>query len=219
MIKFITILLMVFGTQICWGSGDYVLNDVCEESSLYTGSTCSPYRDTQNKIQEPDSRCGQKVSIILSEQKDQLAFLESPSSLLDEGVNKTFSLFYSSLLKRNRKCDETLSITEDSNALFNSQLCRAFRSEKLSKGENDVYVFFPNMKPEPIDDIDPSSEAFARAILVGSLTGLPIGVASMDIIALSKSDAQPSQVVVEETQVGRLLFAKAITRRQFIFKR
>jgi len=216
MLKFIGMVLIVLETQGSWGSSVYVLSDIHEQSGLYTGSTCTSYRDTQNEIQKPDSRCGQKISLFLSEQKDQLVFLESPSSRLNEGVNKTFDLFYSSILKRNRKCDETLPITEDSNAIFDSRLCRAFRSEKLSSGGSDIYIFFPNMKPEPLDYSDPLSMSIAETIVLGSF-GLPMGVASMDTIALPRSAIQPHQVVIEETEVGRLLFAKSFTRRQFIF--
>ncbi len=211
MLKLIVLISVLFAVQTSWASKTYVLSDIQQQSSAYTGSTCNLYKNTQGKLQKPDFRCGQKVSLVISNKRDQVAFLGSQ--------NKTFDLFHSSILKRNSNCDETLPVEIKGQAIFESRLCRAFRSEKLSTSDTDVYVFLPNMKPESVEDADPLTDAIARAIVTGSVTGIPIGVASMDTITLSRSDIIPEQVIIENTRISVALFAKVVTHRQFIFQK
>jgi hypothetical protein len=219
MLKIIVIISVLFSAQISFASKAYVLVDIQQQSDVYTGSVCKSYKNAQGELQQPDFRCGQKVSMVLSYKKDQLAFLETPSSRAQDGQNKTFDLFHGALLQRNRQCEETVSEEVRGQAIFNSNLCRAFRSETLSAEGNDVYVFVPNMKPEPMNDADPLTAAIYQAILVGGYTGIPVGIGQMDTITLSRSDVIPNQVVIENTRVGVAFFVKAVSHRQFIFRR
>jgi len=218
MVNFTWLIFTLLLAQFAWGSEVYTLNDIQQKSKVYNGSICKSYKNIENDTQEADFRCGQKVTLNLSPQKDQLVLLESPS-LAEYGLVKTFNLFRSSFLKSNSQCDETVKAKDDDPSIFETRLCRAFRSEKLSNQNKDVYIFIPNMKPEPLDDTDPLNDAISRALLSGVFVGFPVGAASVDTITLSTSDAQPNKVVIEDTHIDVAFFAKAVTHRKFIFKK
>lgn len=189
--------------------GRYRVSDVVEEDDVRQGTLCQPYVDPQGQTQQVDFRCGQELLVYRAPGGDQLAMLVAPQGYDD--VFFTFSVFRGALFAQNRKCEMSLKASALPQ-LFESKLCRAFQVDATSSPEVSDYIFFPNMEPVPGQLFSAADEAMAREIVMGAMTGLPLGLATAYDIQIDNQHRIPSEILINELTTGYVYFQKTVLK-------
>ena len=195
--------------------GSYRVKDIIEKDGYRQGTLCKPYTDPEGQLQDADSRCGQQLLFYRSRDLGQAAFFLKPEGAEDRLYN--FSVFRGALFSQNRKCQMSIA-NKDLPTLFQSQVCRAFFAAKESSGGMSRYLFFPNMEPIPGQDFSASDEALARAMVMGMVTGLPLGIATAYLVEVPVTAGAPPEIRINEVTTGFVFFVKTVLKNMIVLE-
>ena len=112
-----------------------------------------------------------------------------------------------------RNCNTLAQIRGRNVRIFDTDLCRAVKVEEPGRQGEEVYFFTPDAT------VNSSAQALADSMVVGAVTGIPVGTGMELRVILPAGEQAPERLTMEKTLNATVLFIPVTLQTEYVLER